>query len=268
MEKILDRMTRWIRPFAVPNLTILIIAGQALVYILSQTGHAGMLELAALDSSQVLKGELWRLFSFLLIPPASSPIWNFFAWWVFYFTATMLEGHWGTARYNLYLLLGTIITVATSFLLPHLPFTGAFLQGTVFLAFATLFPDVVFQLFFVLPVKAKWLAWLAGLGYAFAFAQGPNMVRLMVLAAVGNYLIFFAPSLYQRIRYGVRKKRFEVKARIDTSKPRHVCSVCGITNLTHPEMDFRYCTKCAGQRGYCEEHIRNHEHVSEQVEEV
>ncbi|HEY6007529.1 MAG TPA: hypothetical protein VIU40_04340, partial [Geobacteraceae bacterium] len=44
-------------------------------------------------------------------------------------------------------------------------------------------------------------------------------------------------------------------------EPYHRCTVCGITDQSHPQTDFRYCPQCDGQYGYCQEHIFSHEHV-------
>jgi Pyruvate/2-oxoacid:ferredoxin oxidoreductase delta subunit len=140
-----------------------------------------------------------------------------------------------------------------------------FLAGSVFLAFAFLNPEFEMLLFFILPVKIKWLALLTWIGYGYKLAVGSWPTRLMVLAAIGNFLVFFAGDIVQRIRTGRRRMSHQAKvfaATPDEKEPRHRCHVCGKTDLTNPLLDFRYCSKCAGDQCYCPEHIFNHVHVT------
>jgi hypothetical protein len=204
---------------------------------------------------------VWRLASFLFTPPCANPVFAFFFWYMFYLMGTALEAHWGAFRYNLFLLLGWLATVGVSFITPEVPASPGFLQGSVFLAFAFLFPDFVLYLFFILPVKIKWLALLTWIGYFLTVVFGDWSSRLLVLASVINFLLFFGERIYARMRFGHRRMLQQAGRVATQDKPFHRCTVCGITDRTHPDMEFRYCSKCDGQHGYCREHIRNHEHV-------
>lgn len=260
--KVIDYLDRKIGRFAIPNLTIYLIAGQSFFYIMYLTGK---LDRGAtyLSAGLLMEGEWWRLFTLPFDPPRQSLIFTLFAWYFFYMMGSTLEEHWGAFRYNAYLLFGCILTVAASFLFPEYPVSNTFLGGSIFLAFATLFPDFQILLFFILPVRIKWLALLTGLGYAYQLLFGDWATRLLVLAATANYLLFFARDLLLTIRYGQRQI-LKKGARVIQSKverPGHRCTTCGITAESHPEMDFRYCPQCAGQFGYCKEHIFSHEHV-------
>ena len=44
---------------------------------------------------------------------------------------------------------------------------------------------------------------------------------------------------------------------------RHKCEVCGRTDADFPDLQFRYCSKCAGYHCFCEDHIFNHTHFTE-----
>jgi len=259
--RVLDYLDKKIGRFAVPNLTIYLIAGQSFFYLMYLTGK---LDRGAtyLSADLLLAGEWWRIFTLPLDPPRQGLIFTLFAWYFFYVMGSALEAHWGTFRYNAYLFLGCLITLAASFLVPSLPVTNTFLAGSVFLAFATLFPEFEILLFFVLPVRIKWLALLAWLLYALQFLVGGWAARVMVLAAIANYLLFFARDILLNARYG-RKQLVNRTARATqrSDAPSHRCTVCGITDQTHPEMDFRYCPQCSGQRGYCRDHIFSHQHV-------
>jgi hypothetical protein len=197
------------------------------------------------------------------MPPFSNPICAFFFWYFFYLMGTTLELQWGVLRYNVFLLVGYVATVAASFLAPNLPASNAFLEGSVFLAFAFLYPEYEIYLFFVLPVKIKWLARLTWAIYAYIFTFGDWTNRAMIGASVANFFLFFGRDVLDRVRMGRRRMAFQA-ARITEKKRDHLhrCTVCGITDRTHPEMDFRYCSRCVGTHAYCSEHLRNHEHIT------
>jgi hypothetical protein len=260
--KFLELLDRVVRPIAIPNLTQIIIAGQAMLFLASLSDPT-MVTRATLVWSQVLQGEVWRLVTFLFIPPTSSPLWLFFALYIFYLFGTSLEQYWGVVRYNGFFWLGLILTVAVAALVPNAAFAGTFLSGTVFLAFATINPNFTLNLFLILPVKVKWLAWFQAAGYGFIFLKGGWVDKLAILASVGNYLIFFAPQVVNWFRHRYRRKQWEARQFKPGSTARHTCAVCGIDSNSHPQMEFRYCSKCGGEKAYCEEHLRNHQHVGE-----
>ncbi|MBJ6725644.1 rhomboid family intramembrane serine protease [Geomesophilobacter sediminis] len=259
--RILDALEKKLGRFAIPNLTVILIAGQSLFYVAFMTGRIER-QSTELTARYVMEGEWWRIVAFPFDPPRQSIIFAFFAWYIFYLMGTALEQHWGSFRYNVYLILGCAITVATSFITPDLPVSNAFLAGSVFLAFATIFPDYEFLLFFVLPVKVKWLALLAWGGYAIKFIFGDWGTRLTVLAATANFLLFFARDISFSLKQGKRRvvQTAAAAPRRRVSEPIHRCAVCGITDKTNPDMDFRYCPKCEGQQCYCQEHIFTHQH--------
>ena len=256
----MDKLERKLGRFAVPRLTEVLIFGQVVVFLAKSAGWL-RLEDVLLIPERVLAGEYRRLVTFLFIPPNWNPLWIVFALIFFYFMGTALESHWGEFRYNLFIFAGYIATLAVSFLMPVEEATNAFIGGSVFLAFAQLYPDFVIYLFFILPVKVKWIAWLTWITYLLGIISGPSSRRLMILASVANFLLFFGPDLLERMRRGgsslVMKTR-EIKSSL---QPFHICGVCGATEQSHPDMEFRYCTRCRGDLGYCSDHIRNHPHV-------
>jgi hypothetical protein len=268
--RLLDRLERWIRPIAISNLTILLIAGQVVLFA-AQMARPDIGEAAIFSPSQVLHGEVWRFITFLLLPPTTNPFWALLFWYVFYLFGSTLENSWGEARYNLYLLLGYLATVGSSLTLTLItgqdaPAGNAFLEGTVFLAFAYLYPNFELLVFFILPVKVKWLALLAWIGYAVAFINGPMIIRVLVAASIANFFLFFGGDIIYRMRMGGRRMAWQARMQSAAHQrgPRHRCAVCGIDSETHPQMDFRYCTKCAGNHAYCSEHLATHQHVQEE----
>lgn len=260
----LDRLERRLGRFAIPNLTLVLIAGQVLIYVAARIeGRAEIVLNLLLIPQLVAQGEVWRLVTFVFEPPMMPPLFAFIFWYLFYLMGTALEHQWGTFRYNVFLLIGFAATAAVSFFTPALPASNAFLQGSVFLAFAFLYPDFVLHLFFILPIKIKWLALLAWLYYLNTLVVGAWPERLQVIAAVANFLVFFGRELVDRLRHKRRRVVWDARQARAKAKPMHECRICGITNLTHPKMQFRYCTKCAGQCCYCMEHLTDHQHVTE-----
>jgi hypothetical protein len=257
----LDHLQRRFGRFAVPHVTEGLIICQVLTYFL-RADRPAFLESIQLVPQRVLAGEFWRLFTFVCEPPLTNLLFAVFFWYMFYLMGRTLEETWGALRYNVYLLVGWLATVAVSFVQPQAAASIGFLQGSVFLAFAYLYPDFQLLLFFIVPLKVKWLALVQWLWYAYLLAVGSPITQLLVLASVANFALFFWHDMYLHIKAGRRRMAQQAERSQAASTPRHTCSVCGATNLSDPTMGFRYCSKCFGTPCYCAEHIQNHEHVA------
>lgn len=255
----LNNLERKFRRYAVPNITVYLILGQVMFFVFAVSGRF-ILERVVLVPERVLDGEWWRLITFLFIPPTRSPIFAFFAWYLFYLMGSALENRWGAFRYNLFILIGWLVTVAVSFLAPYYPATNVFIGGSVFLAFAYLYPEFQLYIFFILPVRIKWLALITWVSYFYQFATGGWGTKLMILASLSNYLLFFGKDIYLSVKSGRRRMAVQAREIASRSQPFHTCAVCGITDRSHPQMEFRYCSDCGGL-GYCKDHIFNHEHA-------
>ena len=256
---LLNNLERKFRRFAISNVTLYLILGQVLFFVFALSGRF-ILGRVVLIPELVLGGEWWRLITFLFIPPMTNPIFAFFAWYLFYLMGNALEVHWGAFRYNLFLLIGYIVTVAVTFLFPYSAATNIFIGGSVFLAFAYLYPDFQLYIFFIIPVKIKWLTLLTWIGYAYEVIVGSWSTRLLVLASISNFLLFFGKDIYWRIKSGNRKMVFQARQYSTGREPFHKCAVCGKTDISDPQMEFRYCSDCSGL-GYCKDHIFSHEHI-------
>ena len=262
--QILDTLQRRFGRFTIPHVTEGLIACQVLAYLF-QSSNPAYLENIRLVPNRVLEGQLWRLVTFLCEIPSMYLVFAIFFWYLFYLMGTALENTWGTFRYNVYLLVGWLATVAVSFLQPSEPASIIFLQGSVFLAFAYLYPDFQLLLFFLLPVKVKWLALLQGCFYLYLIVFGPLLVKVLTAASVCNFILFFWHDILLRMRSGRHTMAHQAETIRQANTPRHICVVCGVTNLSDPKMSFRYCSKCAGSPCYCAEHIHGHEHISEKI---
>ncbi len=254
----LDRLERKFRRLAIPNLTLYLVLGQGFFYLAAYSGRLNVGRMYLIPAL-VVKGEWWRLLAFIFIPPATNIIFVFFILYFFYIMGTALEGHWGAFRYNLFLLVGYLLTVAVAFLVPYSEATNVFLGASIFLAFAHLYPDFMIYLFFILPIRIKWLALVTWIGYGISILFGSWVTRLFVLASIGNYFLFFGRDIWWRMKTGRRKMAEQARAISGVREAFHRCAVCGKTDLSHPDMEFRYCPQCGGL-GYCMDHIDNHEH--------
>ena len=258
--KLLNRLERKFGDFAIPNLTLYLIALQCLTFILSMA-YPDFVAKLVLSHDGLVAGEWWRLLTVLFMRPTPYLILMLFYVFFYYFIGTALEAQWGTFRYNVYILIGYLATLLTA-LIPHAIVTNVFLMESIFLAFAWLFPEYPILLFFILPVKVKWLGLAAWITYLIAFFGGDWAVKAEVAAGALNFLIFFHGDLWQWLRSYPRRMRSQMaqaRAR-DPQPPMHVCAVCGVSDQSDKKMEFRYCPLCTGTPAYCINHIHNHQH--------
>ena len=258
--KLLKQVERKLGRFAIHDLTLYLVGGQGLALLLGLV-NPGMPGNLVLIPEAVAAGQWWRLLSFVFTPPFGNPVLAIFMLYLLYFMGGALESHWGAFRYNLYFLIGYLLTVVAVFAFPFGAATNAYITGSIFLAFAHLFPDFEILLFFILPVRVKWLALLTWLFYGYDFITGGWAARLLIMASVTNFLVFFGRDIFHNALHGHRRIKRQASAIADRDKPMHVCTVCGITDKTHRDMDFRYCSKCDPPVAYCTDHIGDHQHV-------
>lgn len=282
---LLSRLERRFGRFAIPNLTVIIIVGQMVMYFANLFRNAGgrgdVASLISLNVPRILSGEIWRLVTFTIAPPPTGIIiFAAIGWMLFHTFGSNLERIWGEFRYNVFLFIAWAANIAAAFIgwyawgipAPYLPPSAALgaagtaanvlLYGAVFLAFARLFPDMIINLFFVLPIRIKWLAILAWIGYAYSLFRYDWPERMFILASLLNYILFFGRDHVREFKHGRRRRSFQAKAKKATAAPKHQCRICGVNSADSPKALFRYCSKCEGQACYCPEHIRDHEHVT------
>lgn len=262
----LDHIERRFRRFAIPNLTGFLAGFQAALWLLiqilpGQAAKGAILEGFLLIPDKVLAGEVWRLATFLFLPSGVGLL-SIFCIYLFWLMGTALEGQWGTVRYNFYVLIAALTTIAAAFLLPNGgPATNMFIGSSVFLAFAYLYPDFTLSIYFILPIRIKWLALLTWIGYGFVLIEGDWPSRAYILASICNFLLFFGRDIFHRMRYGKHTMETAFRKVTEGRKPFHTCAICGLTEHDEPQEDFRICSKCdASTFEYCSQHLRNHEH--------
>lgn len=256
MSNWLNKLERRLEPFAIQNINLYIVIAQTAVLLLVLLQRLNPLQILFVPN-WFLAGDYWRVLSFVAMPPPGK--WFVaFALYLFYLYGSALQQHMGVVRYNLFLFVGYALTVGLAFVSPNAPATNLFLGGAVFLAFAHLHPDFVLNLFFVLPVKIKWLALISWVGYGYTFIVGGMSARMGVLAATGNFLLFFGQDLVEQIRTGRRRVQHSAqrsKLRRELAQPMHRCSVCQRDSETDPDLGFRYRTEGDKEVCYCEDHL-------------
>lgn len=275
---------KWGR-YAIPNLTMYMIGFYVVGLILIVLTNGQAYATLCLEMNSVFHGQVWRLISFLLIPPSTSIL--VFITLIFYASiGRTLEQAWGTFYYNIYIFSGIIFTILGNVLAyiivwltsgPTLMIgTNYYLLLSMFLAFAMLFPDMQVLLMFIIPIKVKWMAYAYYAVMAYQIYECLLAIRggdtsawgtvVSIVMSLMNFFIFYyltkrrtQPSFRQkRKRQAYQKKVKQVRPQgIST----HRCSVCGATSDEHPELEFRFCSKCNGNYEYCQNHLFTHEHV-------
>jgi len=269
--RLLDRLERKAGRFAIRNLAIYLVIGNAIVWIIGFVFIDNVfIERLVLIPSLVFKGEVWRLLTFLFLNSyGGNPIFVLIELYFIYMIGSNLENYWGSFKFTFYYLFSVLLTIAVS-LMTGVSISGArYIHLSLFFAFAAIAPDMQLLLFFIIPVKIKYLSWLAWAYTAFEFVMARDWpLRLVILASLAAYFIFFGPRIVRTVKlnrasYGNRRdfNRKITKAKIIKASF-HKCEVCGITEHDSPDMEFRYCSKCEGNYEYCSQHIRDHIHRS------
>ncbi len=277
----LDKLERKLGRFAIPNLTVYLLAGYVIgfgvMYLMPD-----LLGWLTLEPALIVRGQVWRLVSWVLIPPTRYPISLLFLILLYYSLGTALERTWGTFRYNVYIFSGLIFTVLGVFILYAIYFFGFhvelplslagmvstnYITMSIFLAFAAIYPEMEVYLYFILPIKMKWMALVYAAMALYYFIRGGIVTRVAIGASLLNFVIFFLSSRNMR-RFSpkerVRKAKFKRQSAPHmhySNGAKHRCAVCGRTELDDPCLEFRFCSKCNGNYEYCQDHLFTHEHV-------
>lgn len=241
---------------AVPRLTLQIVGGSGACFILGLAQPA-FLESLPLVPQLVLQGEVWRLVTFLFYPLDLHPVFAFFVYYFFYVMGTALEQEWGDARYTRYILLSVSATVTAAFAFPGLPATNEFIVSSIFLAFAYSYPEFVVYLFFVIPLKIKYLAYVSWGFLGLTLIVGPLPLKAQLLAGLTGFAVFFLPEIVAR-KGRPRTAQTETEPEPGPREAFHICGACGRSDLTDPSLEYRVCSACGGE--YCLDHLKTHPH--------
>lgn len=265
--------------FGIAGLMKYLVLGNAAVWLLSMMDGGAAVYYLSLTPSMILQGQIWRLVTFVFVP-ASSGLLTLLFLYFYYFIGSTMEREWGTVKFNLYFFSGMLFTIVFAFAVYFISgkslnpyFVAEFIYLSMFFSFATYYPDMQVLLFFILPVKIKWLALVDAAYFLISVFTLSFPTNLMPLVAALNYLLFCGDVLFSelapsRIRQhkktvSFRREAARVRAEQRGAPYRFKCAVCGRTDADHPELEFRYCSRCQGYHCFCQEHINNHIHFTE-----
>ena len=323
MGKFIMKMEQKYGKYALNNLPLLLVACSGIGYFL-QMVMPGVVEYLYLNPYLVLHGQIWRLFTWVLVPDGglgsgmAGMLMMVFVLYCYYILGCNLQFAMGKFRFNLYIFSGLIFTVIGSFvlyavgtvqfaqvieylgeggaedvftiygstvidgknvLLPAYWFrqvSTSELKLSLLLAFAAIYPDAMFRIYFLVPIKAKWLGIFYAAIMVYSFLMGGISSRIMLIASLLNFIVFFfATRDYRRVSVKEQKRRMEYRQKVRQAQKagnastyqgrnvitRHKCSICGRTELDDEKLEFRYCSKCEGNFEYCSDHLYTHEHV-------
>ncbi len=272
--------------YAIRNLSLVLILCYAAGYIMEAINSNFLLYLT-LNPYAILHGQIWRVFTWIIVPPSSLDPFTIIMLLFYYNIGSSLERTWGTYRYNVYLLSGVLFTVLGSFLWMgivyamegfHIAPTVAsglfafesryfntyYINMSIFLAFAATFPDVQVLLMFIIPIKVKWMGIIYGALLVYDFFRGGLTIRIAIGSSLLNFVIFFFTSrnhIHMSPKQMKRRAEFRQDIRKNSKVTKHKCAVCGQTDEDNPNLEFRFCSKCNGNYEYCQEHLFTHEHV-------
>ncbi len=287
--------------YAIKNLSLILIMCYACGYLMKWI-NPGFFTYLYLNPYEIIHHfQIWRLLTWLIVPPDSFDFWTLLMLYFYYSIGTSLERTWGTYRYNVYIFSGILFTAVGAFILYGVSsllgaqslglwttvngyityptmFSTYYVNMSIFLAYAATFPDYEVLLFFILPIKVKFLGIIYGamLVYQFIVGYGTSSalfyynlgIRFVITASLLNFVVFFFTSR-KKVRRGpikmIRQQAVKQQARHEMKKSsgitRHKCAVCGRTDETNPELEFRFCSKCNGNYEYCQDHLFTHTHV-------
>ena len=312
----LDKLERKLGKYAIPNLMNYLIGGYIIGYACTLL-LPGILSYMTLEPKLIISGfQFWRIITWVLIPPQSPGIFTIIMLFFYWQLGRQLENIWGTFRFNVYIIGGILITVIGAFiyygavlLVDNISigmgqyFSTYYINMSIFLAFALSIPDMQILLYFIIPIKMKWLAIVYAGFVTYSFLATPVITeKVSIGCSLLNFIIFFLSSrefkdIRTRIFRGKNKGRrtynsgnssrnytnrfgsgfnpySSARARSSSSSAgegagrargqisRHKCAICGRTEISNPELEFRFCSKCNGNYEYCNEHLFDHRHIN------
>ena len=272
----INKLEKKLGKYSIKNLTSYILVCYIVGFVISLTMPT-LLSAFTLEPGLILQGQVWRLISWIIIPPDSSLIVMLFVLMLYYSLGNTLEYAWGAFRYNLYIFSGMIFTVIGAFVVYVIYgcpigigglFSTYYINMSIFLAAAAIMPDLQLLLWGIIPIKMKWLAYLDVALLVYDAVFGGTAIRISIIASLLNFIVYFF-SMRNMKKYHPKEIKRKQQFKKQVQRPvnnyaggaRHKCAVCGRTELDDENLEFRYCSKCNGNYEYCQDHLFTHEHV-------
>jgi hypothetical protein len=263
--------------FGISNLMLYVVIGNVIIWLFSMMDTTNLLAASLQFSPQlILKGQIWRLISFAFVP-TSGGVLALIMFYFYYFIGNTLEQYWGKAKFTLFFFSGILFTVIYAFVIyfitgADIRISASYIYLSMFFSFATLFPETQVLLFFIIPMKIKWLAYIDAAFFLYEIIVTPFPYNLIPVVAVLNYLLFCGGWLLQFLGkkrgynnpkvINYKKAAKQVNRNRNNAPYSRKCEVCGITDVDDPDMEFRYCSRCIGYHCYCSRHINDHIHFT------
>lgn len=259
--------------FGIENLMRYVTAANVVFWLLGAVNRP-FLSFLAFDPALIMRGQIWRIFSFMFYPPSMGVL-AFLVFYFYYWMGSTLERTWGTGQFNVFFFSGIILTVIYGFIIYFVTGYSVRLDSTyiyfsMFLAYAVMYPDMQVLFMFVIPIKMKYLALIDVVYFLYGVVNTVFPLNMLPLVALLNFLIFcgddlrgMIPKKASKSTINFRRESAKIRREQQTRLYTHKCSVCGKTDIDYPNLEFRYCSRCQGYHCFCSEHINNHIHFTE-----
>lgn len=259
--------------FGIKNLMLYITIANVAFWVLGAINRP-FLSYLTFDAALILRGQVWRLVTFMLYPPSTGLL-AFIAFYFYYWIGNTLEQYWGTGQFTIYFFSGVILTIIYGFVIyfitgVNVRLDSQYIYLSMFFSFAALFPDMQVLFMYLIPIKMKYLALIDAIFFIFAVITNPFPINLLPIVAVLNFLIFCGgdlirrmPSRASRNTVNFRRESRRIRKEQEGKLYNHKCAVCGRTDTDYPGLEFRYCSRCQGYHCFCIDHINNHIHFTE-----
>lgn len=286
-----NKLERKYGRYAIHNLMYYLIILYAVGFVLEIFGNGFYSRYLSLDMAMIFKGQIWRLFTFIMGPPNSSILFILLSLYFYYMIGSVLERTWGAFRFNVYMLSGWLLHIVAALIIylvfgVSFPFDTYYLNMSLFLAFATIAGEMEVLLFFIIPIKVKWLAYVDMVYFALTIIGGlfqsvlpanilyglfqigimaTPVYAVAALVSLLNFIVFYGMTRnYRTVSPKEIKRKADYKHKIQAAGKgiKHKCAVCGRTEKDGEDLVFRYCSKCEGTYEYCNEHLYTHKHVT------
>ncbi len=282
LNRIIDRFCARHNRFGIPNLMLIVIFGNALVFLLSKMDTTGELYgILTLIPYYVVRGQVWRLITFIFVPESGNIISLALFMYFYYFISKAILQSWGSGKFTIYYFSGVFLTIVLSFILyafkVNVAVSGAtYVNLSLFFAFASLYPDHRLLLLFIIPLKVKWMAYANAAYFIYVIiinAAHRSPFAFFPLVGFAVFLLFCADSLISSVSFlryrasanviNFRRASKNAKRNSENRSYIYKCAVCGRTDTENPDLEFRYCSRCKGYHCFCKDHRDSHIHFTE-----
>lgn len=275
---IVSKIERKFGKYSIRNLTLYLIIGYGIGYLLL-IFQPKILFMLTLDPAAVMHGQVWRLVTWIITPPTFGvDIFTFIMLFFYYSIGNLLERTLGTFLYNLYMFSSMLFTMA-GMMIAHILCVYVFHYNyysvinyastyyillSIFLAIAACYPDMSVLYAMIIPIKMKYLSILYVLIIVYYFIHETFMGRVNIAMSLVSFVIFYLSTKnIRRFSPKQMKRRRNYNKQVRNAKSQNVghrCVVCGRTDKEYPDLQFRYCSKCTGNKEYCQDHLFTHVH--------